>query len=262
MHDEGEDEGESMIPSGDPLIYLLGSGVFSFFDLTVFTQHLLQECKSVYYLHDLPSLERYLARLTPSPVNLMPLYYIEGRNRTDIYADIANHVLRSAQERSPVALLMHGHPLVFSSISQLILKEGEKLGIQVEIVPAVSSLDRMFVDLKLDIATRGIQILHTSMAVATNLILNPHMDALFLQIGAIQDSNTARRNETLTPAEILPFKHYLLNFYPDSHVVRVIECAIEMGFESRLIDIKIEQMEEAAAYFNYNASAYIPALQT
>ena len=243
------------------MIYLLGSGIFSFYDLTVYTQYLLQECKAVFYLHDLPSLERYLARLTPNAVNLMPLYYIDGRNRTDIYTDITNHVLRSARESSPVALLMHGHPLVFSSISQLILSEGEKMNMQVEAVPAVSCLDRMFVDLKLDIATKGVQIFHTSMAVATNLTLNPSVDALFLQIGAIQGSNRARRSETLSSQEILPFKDYLLNFYPGSHVLTVIESAIETGFESRLIDTQIDRMEEAAPYFNYNASAYVPALE-
>ncbi len=243
----------------DPRIYLLGSGIFSFYDLTLYTQHLLQECKSVFYLHDLPSLERHITRLKPDAVNLMPLYYIDGRNRTTIYSDITKHILQSARENPPVAFLMHGHPLVFSSISQLIIEEGEKSGIPVEVVPAVSSLDRMFVDLNLDIADRGIQIFHTSMAIANHLTLNPHVDSLFLQIGSVGD-NTARRNETVSLEGVRSFSQYLLDFYPGHHDVIVIECAIELGFESRLTEITIDRLPEAALAFNYNASAYVPAL--
>jgi tetrapyrrole methylase family protein/MazG family protein len=240
-------------------IYLLGSGVYSFFDLTVYTQYLLQECKSVYYLHDLPSLERHLEALTPNPVNLMPLYYIDGRDRHDIYHDITQHIIRSAGENPPVAFLMHGHPLVFSSISQMILKEGDRRGLGIEVVPAVSSLDRMFVDLKLDIADQGIQIFHTSMAMANGLVLNPKVGALFLQIGAIHD-NRAKRHETVLPANVLPFKQYLLGFYPESHCIRLIECSVELGFESRLTETPIARLEEMAPFFNYNTSAYVPGM--
>ena len=241
------------------MIYLLGSGIYSFFDLTLYTQHLLQSCQSVFYLHDLPSLERYLARLTSNPINLMPLYYVDGRKRSDIYVDITDHVIRGGLENPPVAFLMHGHPLVFSSISQMIIQEGKRVGLPVTVVPALSSLDRMFVDLGLDISTRGIQVLHTSMAVSTKLSLNPLVDVLFMQIGAIQD-NRASRKKAVMKEQILPFKRYLLDFYPGSHTLSIIECAVELGYESRRTDISIEDLEEAAPVFNYNASAYLPGL--
>jgi hypothetical protein len=85
------------------------------------------------------------------------------------------------------------------------------------------------------------------------------MDALFLQIGAIQD-NTAKRKQAIMKEHILPFKQYLLDFYPAFHILRIIECAVELGYESRLTDIPIDEMEEAAPFFNYNASAFIQAL--
>ncbi|GAM08076.1 tetrapyrrole (Corrin/Porphyrin) Methylases [Geobacter sp. OR-1] len=252
-------DGQTVSRSGEPRIYLLGSGIFSYYDLTLYTQHLLQECPSVFYLHDLPSLERYIAKLNPKAVNLMPIYYIDGRDRSDIYGDIAAHILRHARENPPVAFLMHGHPLVFSSISQRIILEGEKSGIPVEIVPAVSSLDRMFADLKLDIANRGIQIFHASMAIAKELALNPHVDSIFLQIGSVHD-NTARRNEEASLEGIHLFQRYLLRFFPGEHELVVIESAIETGFASRLTTVRIDRLSEAVQAFNYNASAYVPAL--
>ncbi len=136
-------------------LYILGSGVLSFFDVTLYTQIILRQCKTVFYLHGLPTLERFLKEITPNPVNLMPQFYLDGRIRTDIYQDIARHVMDGAVREKPIGFLSHGHPLVYSSISRLILDACKERGNRVEVVPAVSSLDRMFVDLELDIAERG-----------------------------------------------------------------------------------------------------------
>ncbi len=44
------------IPWAD--LYLLGSGVLSFLVVTLYTQKILRQCKTVFYLHDLPTLEQ------------------------------------------------------------------------------------------------------------------------------------------------------------------------------------------------------------
>lgn len=79
-------------------LYLLGSGVCSFLDITLSTQDLLRRCAQVYYLHDLPSLERYLAKVCRRAVNLMPVYYRDGRDRADLYGDVVRHVVECAVE--------------------------------------------------------------------------------------------------------------------------------------------------------------------
>jgi uncharacterized protein YabN with tetrapyrrole methylase and pyrophosphatase domain len=248
-----------MTLTSGPAIYLLGSGVYSFFDLTLRTQYLLQECRQVFFLHDLPSLERYLARLTPEPENLMPLYYLEGRDRSEIYDDITRHVVEAARRAPPVALLMHGHPLVYSSISERIIAQGERESLAVSVEPGVSSLDRIFVDLGLDIATRGIQILHASAAITEKTVLNPQVDALFFQMGSILD-NTSKRQRAVDPEQVRPFQEYLLHFYPPSQRVKIVECAVEIGFHSRITETPLERLFDAAPSFNYNASAYVPAV--
>ena len=246
-----------MTPSAD--IYLLGSGVLSFLDVTLYTQKILRQCKTVFFLHDLPTLERFLKEITPNPVNLMPIYYVDGRNRTDIYQDIARHVIEGAEKEKPIALLMHGHPLVYSSISRLILTQCRDRGIGVEVVPAVSSLDRMFIDLGLDIAERGLQVLSAAMAVNEGIVLNPKVGCIFFQIGNATSPLANRQRKTL-PDEVTPFKEYLLAFYPPEHVVYVVESAVELGFESRVTPAELGRLEEAAPVMNYTTSLYVPAL--
>lgn len=243
-------------------VYLLGSGVFSFLDITLYTQRVLKRCKTLFYLHDLPSLERYLKEITPNPVNLMPIYYIDGRVRMDIYTDITNHVIESAMGERPVGLLMHGHPLIYSTISQLIIEECAQRDLRVEAVAGVSSLDQMFVDLNLDIAQDGVQIFESTRAIRSNIQLDPAVGCILLQVGGVLE-NTASRNQTTVPDEIAPFKAYLSQFYGPDHPLKIVECAVEFGFTSQITEVKLGEMESAAKSLNYNATMYIaPALES
>lgn len=237
-------------------VYLLGSGIYSFMDMTLLTQHILStKCKTVYFLHDLPSLEKYLIKLAPRAQNLMPIYYLEGRDRNDIYDDIVQHVLQTAPEDRPVALLLHGHPLVYSTISQNLILECEAFGLELEIVPGVCSIDRMMVDLKLDIGQQGVQILEASSAVRLQTTINPAIGCFLLQIGGF--AGTATRSTVTKLETITEFKNYLRKFYPGDHKAQIIESAVELGFSSRVTEIEIDQLESAQEIFNYNASMYV-----
>lgn len=250
---------EGWAPEAD--LYLLGSGVQSFFDLSLGTQYLLEECGQVFCLHDMPSLERYLARLTPEPVNLLPRYYREGRDRGEIYDDIVAHVLGACRpEGEPVAFLMHGHPLFYSTISERLLERGREVGLRVVAVPGVSSLDRMFVDLELDPARHGLQVLEATSALAAKKPLCTDHDLLFLQVGGISDL-TATRTGTAREDAVAEFRDYLLGSYPPSHPVRIVECAVEVGFEAQVTEVPLGRLVEAAPVLNYNASAHLPPLE-
>jgi hypothetical protein len=85
----------------------------SFLDISLYTQKVLRECRTVYFLHDLPTLERYLHEITLRAVNLAPIYYLDGRNRTDIYEDIVRRD-RRCQAREPGRI-----PHAWASVSVL-----------------------------------------------------------------------------------------------------------------------------------------------
>ncbi len=242
-------------------IYLLGSGTFSFLDITLLTQHILvEQCKTLYFLHDLPSLEKFLKKLVPNAENLLPIYYGEGKERFEIYKNIVSHVIETDERKRPVALLLHGHPLVCSTLSRLLIQECENRGLALEIVPAVSSLDRMFVDLKLDIFEYGVQILVAAAVVGQNIPLNPRLGCLLFQIGSL--NTVAARLASAKTEEVSQLRDYLLKFYPGHHMVKIVESAVEIGFESRVVEIPLENLMKVCKFFNYNASMYVPPLPT
>lgn len=238
-------------------IYLLGSGILSFTDVTLATQDILTKCSTVCYLHDLPSLDRYLQKVCKKAVNLMPIYYRDGRVRNNIYDDIVAHVMELSTQEKPIALLLHGHPLVYSSVSQRLIMRAAEAQKNLVILPGISSLDQIWVDLKLDIATHGVQIFSVFYAIENNISLNSHVGTLLLQTGHAL-SHHAERTTTNTVEETLPLKTYLLNFFPQDHRIYLVECAVEIGIPNRVSVIEIGRLEEIAQAMNYNATMYIP----
>lgn len=238
-------------------LYLAGSGVRSFLDLGLYTQKVLRESEAVFVLIGIKSLEDYLRQIVQNLVDLKEMFYHEGRHRGDIYRDISQYVVQEAKKKRPSTLLLHGHPLVFSTVSQLVLQLAAKEGLDVEVLPAVSSLDRIFVDLKLDIATRGIQILDAVAAMHRGVMLNPKIDCLLFQVGA--PLGPIHEFRDTTPEDLLPLQEYLLRFYPTNQTVQVVESAVELGHESIVTPGKLGRLGDLAAAFNYTVSLYIPA---
>jgi uncharacterized protein YabN with tetrapyrrole methylase and pyrophosphatase domain len=250
-------EGVSVGTGAD--LFLLGSGIYSFLDITLYTQSILKKCKTVFYLHDLPSLDQYLRKITANPINLVPLYYLDGRDRTEIYEDIVDHVIRHAVKKRPTSLLLHGNPVVFSTITQRLLEEAPRHSLAIEIVPAVSSLDRIFVDLRLDIAERGLQVVEASRAVDIPIPVANSIDLLMLQIGALNNSY-ATRNQHASLEDAVQLKDYLSNYYPPDHLTYIVESTVEIGFETVITRTRLADMEQSASAMTYTASLFVPAV--
>jgi uncharacterized protein YabN with tetrapyrrole methylase and pyrophosphatase domain len=242
-------------------VYLLGSGLLSFLDLTLETLQILRGgCKKVCYLHHLPSLEDYLKKIGPEIENLMPLYYKDGRDRKQIYIDIVNHVVACCLEspnNRPVALLMHGHPLVFSTISQMLIAQCKKNNLTLKVLPGISSLDRMFIDLNLDIGDGGIQIFLAGSVISKSAIPSSKVGLILFQIRG-PTNNLALRTQPPDKNDAIALKETLLNYYPPEHEVYIVESAIELGFTSNIVRVPISALESAYKHFNYNSSLYAP----
>jgi uncharacterized protein YabN with tetrapyrrole methylase and pyrophosphatase domain len=239
-------------------LFLLGTGIYSFFDITLYTQSVLKKCTTVFYLHDLPTLDQYLKQITAKPINLMPIYYLDGRERSDIYEDIVSHVLKAVAKEQPIALLLHGNPILYSTISQRLLEECAARTIKIEVVPAISCLDRIFVDLGVDIAERGLQIYEASHAIRTPIPIINSVDLLILQIGPIHNPN-ATRNEPAAAEDALELKDYLGKFYPPDHTMYIVESTVEIGFETLIAPVRLAELEQAAAKMTYTATLFVPA---
>ncbi len=245
--------------TGNVDLFLIGSGVLSFVDFTLLAEAALKRSKTICYLHNIPSLERYLDTFQIPRENLLPKYYIDGKALEDIYNDVVEHVLRVGRIAKPTALILHGHPLVYSAISRRLIRAPHQNNLRLEVVPGISSLDRIFSSLYLDIGRRGLQVYDAATAIQKKVPLNPYTDCIIFQVGHSL-SAIALREVPTTVEEVKPLKDFLSQFYPTTHTLMIVEVAVELSVPTRIREVKLKELEQYHSYLNYNASLYIPAI--
>ena len=69
----------------------------------------------------------------------------------EIYEQIAETVLLATKRYAHVCFLVPGHPLIYVTSSSLILDRAQRMGITTTVLPGISSLDTMIIQLRLEI---------------------------------------------------------------------------------------------------------------
>ncbi len=240
-------------------IYLLGSGIRSIYHITLETRSILGSCEELYYYHDLPSLEEYFRSIHPGPVNLLERFYIDGMDRGEIYTATVDFLIERARVNPGIAFITHGHPLVGSTISQLLIEAAGKNGLKLEIHSAISCFDSIVTDLRIDPVQNGLMIIEASDLLGHAEPMNPRIDCILMQIADIGSPVASRKKEH--GAEGLSgLKAYLLRYYPPDHRVSIIESSVEVGFPGEIRTVPLGKLDGISFTLLYNHSLYIPAL--
>ena len=197
----------SAVSNRSPIkLYLVGAGVSFPQNLTLQSIEVLTECNRICSTLPQDVLDALPNELRAKCVSLWPLYQ-ENRIRSENYKDVARAVLETAATHSPVAWLTPGHPLIFDSVLQDLLKAGHAQGWEVCVVPAISSFDTIFAQIGYDPAG-GLLVYEATSAVRANVPLQPWLATLLLQPGAFGSDRTHHSTEW-TP-DLSPLRDYLL----------------------------------------------------
>ncbi|MDD4169015.1 MAG: nucleoside triphosphate pyrophosphohydrolase [Desulfotomaculaceae bacterium] len=159
----------------------------------------------------------------------------------DVYLQIAEAVITVAK-LGPVLYAVPGHPLVAEESVRLIIGAAEQEDIRIELLPAVSFLDAVFLALRLDPGL-GLQVID-GLRIDRNM---PLMDrpALITQV-----------HSRLVAADV---KISLLELYPPEHRVTVVRAAGLPG-EERIEIIPLCDMDRLD-WIDHLTSMYIPEVR-
>jgi len=236
-------------------VYLLGAGVSFPEHLTVETIDILSECKCI--CTNLPE-----ARLVGLPddlrVKCKSLWglYQDGRVRTKNYQDVTDAVVRTAEEASPVAWLTPGHPLIFDSVSQALLRIGEARGWSVRAVPAISCIDTLLAEVGYDPAS-GLIILDCTSMAKRHTPLVPSIAAIILQ-PSVFGSDLAFLSSDHSGPNLTPLKEYLLSYYPSDHNCAFIRSAQTSGVESLTTWVRLADLDSIPFKTFAGSSLFLP----
>lgn len=240
-----------------PKLLLMGTGIRDLSQMTVETVKALRACDLVFSLHGDPDVTRSLRALAREVVDLTTLYK-DRRLDLEVYRAIVDQVTRRLTGDRSVAVIFHGHPLLYSNPAQMLIKHCEEKKIDHRILSGVSSLDAIFTALKLDVGSTGLQAFDVNRLLLYRLKPSIHTPCLVFQIGSFGSALITRTMRN-AKGRFAPLERYLRTCYPKGHPAVVVECSTLTGLADIVIPTTIDGLDAMADRINYNSTLYIPA---
>lgn len=237
----------------DADIYLVGLGMFEMRQVTVETLQILKQAKRVFHL---TSQHEELTAINVNTQDLGPLYWRSGRN-TDIYEDLARHVVSFARETRPTVFAVEGNPMFFSDISWKIAELGKAACLRVEALPSVSCLDVLPIQLGFEPGDLGLQVFEATQLALYRLAMNPYLSTLILQVGEFGET-TLLRPARRRPAAFIPLVRHLSNFFPPDHTAIFIESTCSSKVPNIVFTTDIASIDKHQDRITPGMTLYLP----
>jgi tetrapyrrole methylase family protein/MazG family protein len=164
--------------------------------------------------------------------------YEQSAEFEQVYERIAQEVLRAAKN-GDVVYAVPGHPLVAKQSVTNILAEADKIGVKVEILPAVSFLDAIFIVLKVD-PVQGLKVL----------------DGLQMDKQGIDPRVPTVITQVFNPLVAADVKLTLMDSYADDHQIAVVRAAGIPG-EERVVWIPLYELDRLT-WVDHLTSVFVP----
>lgn len=235
-------------------ITLIGTGIDIDAHLTPEAIEAIRGCRKIYHLtahHD------RLAELCEGEVvNWNELY--TSTHDTGVYTDMADILLSAAQEGPGVGWVTYGHPLVLVDTSRMIIARASAKKMSVRVVSGISSIDVLLQHLLLETGLAGLQVLEVNHMSLYDLLPNPYVSALIMQIAAYgASSRTGTR--TNHPRRFDGLRDFLLRVYPPEHPVVLVTAPFRADMDLIMRQTTVAKLPEAHKLIHTGMSMYIPA---
>jgi 2OG-Fe(II) oxygenase superfamily/Tetrapyrrole (Corrin/Porphyrin) Methylases len=168
-------------------------------------------------------------------------------------------VIEAALDHPPVAFAVYGHPQVYVYPTMQLTQAAQALGLRVKVMPGISALDSLLVDIGLDPGFAGLQMYDATDLLLRRRPLLSDVPCVLWQIGAVETvlHSTARS----TPARFQRLQDHLATFYPPDHqLVAVFTWTYPLA-PSTIDTFPLRDLAARGPSVPQGASLYIPPAQ-
>ena len=237
-------------------IWIAGLGIQTVNQVTCEVEHALRAAREILYLDTGVATRHYLEGLCPCVTSLYEQSYGEEMPRVNAYEHMAICVVEAALDHPPVAFAIHGHPLVAVHPPFLVLEIANALGLSVEVLPGISSIDTLFADLRIDPVVHGVQMYEATDLLLRRRSLQNDVPAIIWQVGTLETGLHSLR--VSKPERFARFLAYLRQYYPARHEVAAVYCSPHPILPSAILRFALEDLPQHAAELHAGFTLYIP----
>jgi uncharacterized protein YabN with tetrapyrrole methylase and pyrophosphatase domain len=200
-------------------VAVVGLGMVGVHQLTREAEETLARCSRVFLVDPGFGVAEHIESLGPEVVDLAELYQ-PGHDRIEAYREMAAAVVDAALADPPVSFASYGHPLVYCYPTTLIRRASALLALKLTVLPGISTLDALFIDLDLDPALNGLQMYEASDLLVRDRPLQPDVPLLVWQASVVGEPKYVERQSRGDGFALL--EEHLRRFYPPEHEVTLV----------------------------------------
>lgn len=247
---------ESKTENGTRQIYCIGMGIKGISHLTLEALTTIQKAQLVLHIG---LTDKKLNRLNQNIKSLEHLYW-SGKKDSDTYKKIVNAVITMTRSmKGTTVFLADGNPVFFNDITWGIYSEAKKKRIPVTILPGISCLDVLPIDILMDMGDMGTQIFEANQLVIYDLNMNAYLSTFILQAGwfgmpLLKKLADRRRNR------FKPLIDHLLKYYSDTHPAIFIMSADKPTKPSVVFRTTVSQIGLYSTQIQKGMTLYLPRL--
>ena len=213
-------------------LVLVGAGVAAVSHMTLEAIGHIKAADIVFYHATNGVAAAHIRELNSNVVDLRQ-YHEEEKVRKVTYIQMAELMLRQVRLGKNVVGIFHGHPGVLVMAARRALAIAEVQGYETHLLPAVSSIDSLFADLRVDPANYGVQILKAGSVLENEVPLATAGHVVILQVGFVGDPTFSFAGFKHTQHAL--FFERLIEKYGEQHEAVFYVASNFPGFEPTII---------------------------
>ncbi len=198
---------------------IAGTGITLMSHLTKEADVAIRDAERLFFLVTSELAEQWMLRLNGRGESLRP-FYDAGGGRAAVYAAMSERVLAAVRAGQRVCAAFYGHPSVFVTPTQLMVRAAQREGLPVRVQPGISAEDCLFADLDIDPGQQGCQSYEASDFLLRPRRFDPHTPLVLWQIGVVGHFEVVSQRPDCGPA-LAALRERLLRDYPPDHPATV-----------------------------------------
>ena len=200
----------------------VGAGIRPGLHLTQETRSRIEHADDVLYLLTELSPTKWIHELNPAAESMIDIYR-PGRDQREVYEELVETALERVRRGRDVCMVTYGNPAVFDDSCHEAVRRAREEGYRAEMLPAVSAIDCLFVDLGLDPGRQGLQLFEATVYLNTERTPDTGVPLVLWQISVI---GATRTTDTVDREGLRRLAARLADLYGDDHEVVVYEATV------------------------------------
>ncbi len=240
----------------DNEIIVVGMGPGPVKYLTLEAYELLLDTEQVFFRFSGHPVHIYLKEQGKECLSFDYLYHQPGISYDRIYKTIDQALVKSAKLYGKVVYALPGNPYVFELTPKWLKTMAEEEGVSVRIVPGMSFLEELYVDLEVD-PEAGLQILNAcAFSYYGDYPFTEKLGLLIGQVGLPPGLNPRDSTDN-----VRALTHCLLKKFPPDHSVTLIWSSGMPDYVNTQRTFPLAELPEQSGFTKILATLYVPPIQ-